>query len=462
MAKRKKGEGPVHIEAARDEREARVMEAARRAYRLAKEKLHEARDPASSKAAYEAVWAAADEVGTKIVESVEEEDAEEDPDTFVDEHGVRWKAVTDDARTYHALRGSIRVKRKRHRAVRNGPTRCLFEERRGVMSRSTMPDLGEAILRTYADVPGAEAAKLLTTLTRHPISPSRIKRFVVDESTAMLAQEKEFFDAALVEQEMPEETKTLVISVDALSLRLREEGWKQATVGTLTMLDAEGEPVRRGSGTHTIRLAEMPEAGKATIMERVEREVRALVAQRPDVALEVVIDGAGDLRTHLHERFPDARHLTDFFHVVEHLAEALRLLFPSDDAKRAAERARWCHKLKHKQGTPFRLWRWLREEMKREDDPVSPSARREIEKHAEYIYNQREWMKYPQAVEAKAALGSGTVEAACKTLVTQRLKVSGASWSREGAGGVLYLRSLLQSDRFDGAFAFRQATRNAA
>ncbi len=97
--------------------------------------------------------------------------------------------------------------------------------------------------------------------------------------------------------------------------------------------------------------------------------------------------------------------------------------------------------------------------MQREDDPVSPWARSEIEKHAEYIYNQREWMK---AVEAKTALGSGPVEAACKTLVTQRLKVSGASWSRASAGGVLYLRSLLQSDRFDEGFAFRQATRYAA
>ena len=78
--------------------------------------------------------------------------------------------------------------------------------------------------------------------------------------------------------------------------------------------------------------------------------------------------------------------------------------------------------------------------MKREQDPVASWARRESEKHAEYIYNQREWMKYPQAVDANAALGSGPVEAACKTLVTQRLKVSGASWSRDGAAGVLYLR----------------------
>lgn len=447
---------------ARDEREAHVMEAARRAYRLAKEKLHEARDPASSKKAYGLVWAASDAVGKTIVESVEEEEAEDEPDVFTDEHGVVWTAVTEDERAYHSLRGSIRVKRKRHRSVRNGPTRCLFEERRGVMARSTMPDLGEAILRTYADVPGDEAAKLLTTLTGHPISASRIKRFVVDESTAMLEQEKELFEALFAKRAVPDEAKTLVVSVDALSLRLREEGFKQAAVATLTLLDAEGDPLRCGAGTRTIRIGEMPESGKATIMERVAREVRALLAQRPDLALEVVVDGASDLRAHLVECFPEALHLTDFFHAVEHFAAALRLLFPSDDARRAEERARWCHKLKHKQGTPLRLRRWLRDELARELDPVSAWARSEIEKHAEYFFNQREWMKYPKAVEAKAALGSGPVEAACKTLVTQRLKVSGASWSREGAGGVLYLRSLLQSDRFEDGFAFRQATRHAA
>jgi hypothetical protein len=388
MAK-KKGDGSIPIESALSAGEARVMEAARRAYRLAQEKLHDARDPASSKAAYESVWAASDEVGKAIVESIECEEAAEEPESFVDEHGAKCKTVTEDDCTYHTLPGPIRVTRKRHRAVRNGPTRCLFEERRGVMARNTMPDLGEAMLRTYADVPGDESAKLLTALTGHAVSPSRIKRFVTEEATRMQTQEQAFFDAQLAARDVPSEASTLVISVDALSLHLREEGWKQATVGVLTLLDAEGEPLRRGAGINAIRIAEMPEAGKQTIMDRIEREVGALVTQRPDLEIEVVIDGAPDLRTHLLERFPKARHLTDFFHVAEHLAAALRLLFPDDDARRATERASWCHKLKHKEGTPFRLWHWLRDEMARELEPVSPWAKREVEKHAEYIYNQR-------------------------------------------------------------------------
>jgi len=458
---KKRSNKPIDIEPARDAGEARAMAAARRAYRIARERLHEARDPSASKAAYEAVWEATDDVGQVIVEAVEEKEADEDPDSFVEQDGTKWVCVTHDESTYDTLRCSFRLPRKRYRSVRNGKTRCLFEERRGVMSRRIMPDLGEAMLRTYASVPGEEAARLISLLTGHVVSSSRLKRFVKLEAAEMEAQEEAFFDAELAEPDVPEKAKTLVISVDALSLLLREEKWKQATVGTLTFLDEEGEPLRRGSGIRTIRMGEMPEDGKATIMDRVEKEVGAFVKQRPDLELEVLIDGALDLRIHLLERFPDARHLTDFYHVVEHMSKALRLLFP-DETRRAEERARWCHKLKHKSGTPWRLWRWLKDELKREDDPVAPWAAAEIDKHAEYIYNQRQWLKYPQAVAANAAIGSGPVEAACKTLVTQRLKISGASWSRPGAGGVLYLRSLMQSDRFECAFRFRQQTRYAA
>ena len=58
-------------------------------------------------------------------------------------------------------------------------------------------------------------------------------------------------------------------------------------------------------------------------------------------------------------------------------------------------------------------------------------------------------------------IGSGVVEAACKTLVTQRLKGSGMAWSPAGGQAILTLRSLIQSDRWPHAWtllsaAFRQ------
>ncbi len=49
-------------------------------------------------------------------------------------------------------------------------------------------------------------------------------------------------------------------------------------------------------------------------------------------------------------------------------------------------------------------------------------------------------------------IGSGVVEAACKTLVTQRLKRSGMCWGIDGGQTVLTFRALAQSDRFDNAW----------
>lgn len=85
---------------------------------------------------------------------------------------------------------------------------------------------------------------------------------------------------------------------------LREQGYKQACVATVSLLDDVGERLA------TIRIGEMPESGKQTIMDRVEREVRSLLDRQPKLDVVVVLDGAVDLRRHLLARFPFARHIT--------------------------------------------------------------------------------------------------------------------------------------------------------
>ncbi len=58
-------------------------------------------------------------------------------------------------------------------------------------------------------------------------------------------------------------------------------------------------------------------------------------------------------------------------------------------------------------------------------------------------------MKYRSLLNKNLPIGSGVVEAACKTLASQRMKRSGMSWLYEGGQAILTLRSLIQSDRFD-------------
>ena len=87
------------------------------------------------------------------------------------------------------------------------------------------------------------------------------------------------------------------------------------------------------------------------------------------------------------------------------------------------------------------------------------SPRREqIAKALNYLRNNRHRMRYAEWKRAGYMIGSGVVEAACKTLVAQRLKLSGMRWGARGAQAILTMRGWDQSDRFDAAWALVAAT----
>ena len=73
---------------------------------------------------------------------------------------------------------------------------------------------------------------------------------------------------------------------------------------------------------------------------------------------------------------------------------------------------------------------------------MSGWRREQAQKHAEYVYGQRAYTQYPQAANDQMALGSGVVEAGGKTVFTQRLKISGAQWSRHGGAAISYAHEM--------------------
>jgi hypothetical protein len=75
-----------------------------------------------------------------------------------------------------------------------------------------------------------------------------------------------------------------------------------------------------------------------------------------------------------------------------------------------------------------------------------------------YFRKHKKRMRYMELQSMGLMIGSGVVEAACKTLVTQRLKQSGMRWSVSGAQAILTPRGWDQSDRFDEAWALIAAT----
>ena len=66
-----------------------------------------------------------------------------------------------------------------------------------------------------------------------------------------------------------------------------------------------------------------------------------------------------------------------------------------------------------------------------------------------------------EGFEPPLPIGSGVIEAACKTLATQRMKRSGMRWRHDGGQAILTLRALMQSHRFDHAWNLLSETYRA-
>jgi hypothetical protein len=68
-------------------------------------------------------------------------------------------------------------------------------------------------------------------------------------------------------------------------------------------------------------------------------------------------------------------------------------------------------------------------------------------------------MRYSEYKKRHIPLGSGITEAACKTVYTQRLKLSGMRWTKEGAQHILTLRTVLLSGTWQATYSMSLVTR---
>lgn len=237
----------------------------------------------------------------------------------------------------------------------------------------------------------------------------------------------------------PEEPiSTIVFSLDGAYVLMANEGYREAMVGNLSLYDCDGE--RR----HTIYLGEAPEYGKTNFKKRYEDEITHLKALYPDALYLGIADGAKDNWTFL--ELHTQRQLVDFYHVTEYLAKASHAVYPKKTT--IAERKRWlserCSLLKHKENSA----QIILDELKAVISSKLPKTIREdLESTITYFSNNiaKNRMNYAQHVDEKLPIGSGVTEAACKTLVKQRLCNSGMRWKTKGAKVVLSLRALVQT-----------------
>ena len=134
--------------------------------------------------------------------------------------------------------------------------------------------------------------------------------------------------------------------------------------------------------------------------------------------------------------------LLDFYHAREYISKAASAIFGRDKINKKIWENNFSHKLKHKQGTAGRFIKELEEQRTNLDKRNFIERDEEIRQVITYYKNHKSKMFYSRHIKDNLPIGSGVTEAACKTLVKQRMCISGSRWKDAGASCVLTLRTL--------------------
>ena len=219
------------------------------------------------------------------------------------------------------------------------------------------------------------------------------------------------------------------------SARTREA--KLGCVFTQTRRDREGRPVRDPDSTSFVGAIETAEEfGRRVYAEAVRRGLYE--AQR----VILLGDAAEWVKQLQMMHFPQATYITDLYHAREHVAELCHDLFVGQDKQIAHHRIRWWADLDA--GRVEKIIGEAERDLPA-DEPRGQKARRQIA----YLDKNKEHMRYAQFRRQGLFVGSGVIEAGCKSVIGLRLKQSGMEWSVRGANAVISLRCMLQSGRLE-------------
>jgi hypothetical protein len=210
---------------------------------------------------------------------------------------------------------------------------------------------------------------------------------------------------------------------------------KLGCVFTQTGVDDQGRPVRDEASTTFVGAIETAEVFGARIYGEALR--RGLQQARKTV---VIADGARYNWEIAALHFPEAAQIVDLYHARQHLHALVTILVPDSGKEQNRLFHRW-REILDKDGLESIL-RSAQRQL-----PPAGEQRSAAEKEIGYFRNNAERMRYGYFRSQGFFVGSGVVEAGCKTVVGQRLKQSGMEWTVEGANAIIALRCCHLSNR---------------
>lgn len=453
----------------------RLAEAVRREVRakLGANSTFEQRRDAAAELMREVLWKEAD---TDLRESVT--DADE-----VDVDDKRYRRLKQPSTaTYFGRWGPHTIEEALYRevGVHNGPTIKPIELRVGIIEHMT-PDMARVVGELSADRSSRSVRKTLLAVGLS--SPGRA--FLEDRTKEMSGEIADV--AASLEKSAREATPpptavaSLSCGLDRFSVRMSEEvdagqakptrrtrtepyerappapkehHYRKAWVGSTTAYDEQGNAL------HTWNYAVEAEADRNALADRVAADVAWLLNGNSSIPVHCVQDAAPELRA-----LPEAlsrvlpanaqhREIVDLEHVMGYLEDVVDACEP--------------------EGDPHDWKQWFRGELLRDDHAIDriwqklrrqaqtfprdhTKARDAVAAALRYVRKRKGKMRYASFYAANLPIGSGATESTCWQM-QQRVKLPGQSWEPRGLRGVLAVRGLVLSERWNAAWEPYAAT----
>lgn len=384
--------------------------------------------------------------------------------------GIRYNRVGRCEAPYHAMAGSVSIERSLYRqsGQRGGqPGGKVVDPvslRAGVVGDGWLPRTAQAMAHAVQQGTSREAVATAGEFGRLPYSRSSFERVAHLVGALAVADRQDIEDALIDAYEVPAEGRSVSVSLDRVSVPMEEprarpvgrpkkgapkkpvaRNFRMAYCGTVTLQDENGVAL------HTIRYGCMPQGDVVGLRNRLVADVATLVSKQPDLKLQLLCDGAPEMWNLLEEGFTqeqfggDIHRLVDLHHLMEKLGAAARAIH--GPAATGEKLSRWKLSLLNRRNAAKDILEELvasgLDEGVGEDHPV----------HAAITYLQShsvdaDRMNYARARRLGLALGSGNVEATCKSLFEIRLKRCGSRWKDDTGQHIVQLRAMALSDRW--------------
>lgn len=384
--------------------------------------------------------------------------------------GIRYNRVGRCEASYHTRVGSVSIERSLYRqsGQRGGQPGARVVDpvslRAGVVEDGWLPQTARVMAHALQQGTSREAVATAREYGRLPYCRASFERVAHVVGALAVADHRDIEDALIDAYEVPAESGSVSVSLDRVSVPMEEprarpvgrprknapknpvaRKFRMAYCGTVTVHDETGEAL------HTIRYGSMPQGDVIGMRDRLVVDVATLLSKQPNLKLQLLCDGAPEMWHLLEEGFTQEKfgegihRLVDLHHLMEKLGTAARVI---DGPAAAGDRLRrWKMALLNRGSGAKDILEELiasgKDEGPGEEHPVH-AAITYLKSHSE----DADRMNYARARRLGLPLGSGNVEATCKSLFEIRMKRCGARWKNDSGQHIVQLRALALSDRW--------------